>query len=300
MRISGSDIHLFRVFDSVIRNNGISSAQVELSLSQPTISNHLSALEDRIGFKLCERGRRGFALTEKGRIVHHAICEILGCLDNNSEKIKELRSPLSGRVRIGIVDCLSTDKNFHLPAIIAKTARDAPRLEIALLTLTPNEITARLSNHELDLAIGGFDLRLSGLKYTLLYEEEHQLYCGAQSPLFAMDDEDITVSTCYDLPWVHRNYWSHLRQRSFLFNDADRLIDDIESQLVFIMSGAYIGLLPVHYAQSFVDRGHLRPLLTGSDDYQARIEMVIRTGQQQRNVAYMEKLILETYGKHLP
>lgn len=299
MRISGSDIHLFRVFDSVARNNGISSAQVELSLSQPTISNHLSALEDRIGFKLCERGRRGFALTEKGKIVHDAICEILGCLDQNSDKIKELRSPLTGRVRIAIVDCLSTDKNFRLPAIIAKAAYEAPKLEIILLTLPPNEIIARLSNHELDCGIGGFDLRLNGLKHTVLYNEEHRLYCGVDSPLYAMADENITIEMCYKLPWVHRKYWSHMRQRSFLFNETDRLIDDIESQLVFIMSGAYIGLLPVHYAQSFVEQGHLRSLPVSMDNYQARIEIVMRAGQQQRNVAYIGQLVLQAYGKHL-
>ncbi|TJV74694.1 MAG: LysR family transcriptional regulator, partial [Mesorhizobium sp.] len=45
MKISGSDLHLFRVFESVVRNGGISAAQMELSLSQPTVSNHLTALE---------------------------------------------------------------------------------------------------------------------------------------------------------------------------------------------------------------------------------------------------------------
>ncbi|MEJ5081452.1 LysR family transcriptional regulator [Ochrobactrum sp. MYb379] len=299
MRISGSDIHLFRVFDSVIRNNGISSAQVELSLSQPTISNHLSALEDRIGLKLCERGRRGFALTEKGRIVHEAICEILNCLDKNSNRLNELRSPLSGRVRIAIVDCLSTDKNFYLPAILAKAAREAPTLEISLEILPPNEIIVRLSNNQLDMGLGGFDLHLNGLKHTMLYNEEHRLYCGAESPLYAMEDHDITTGMCYQLPWVHRKYWSHMRQRSFLFNETDRLIDDIESQLLFIMSGAYIGLLPVHYAQSFVGKELLRPLPVRNDDYQAKIEMVVRAGKQQRNISYVEQLVFQTYAKHL-
>jgi len=70
MQISGSDIHLLCIFDSVVRNSGFSAAQVELGLSQPTISNHITALEERIGVRLCQRGRRGFLLTEKGLMVH--------------------------------------------------------------------------------------------------------------------------------------------------------------------------------------------------------------------------------------
>ncbi|TIV43363.1 MAG: LysR family transcriptional regulator, partial [Mesorhizobium sp.] len=81
MKISGSDLHLFRVFESVVRNGGISAAQMELSLSQPTVSNHLTALEQRLGVKLCERGRRGFSLTEEGRRVYEISTEITGMLD---------------------------------------------------------------------------------------------------------------------------------------------------------------------------------------------------------------------------
>ncbi|MDE0113861.1 MAG: LysR family transcriptional regulator, partial [Albidovulum sp.] len=45
MRISGSDLRALRVFDALARHGGFSAAQSELNISQPTISNHLTALE---------------------------------------------------------------------------------------------------------------------------------------------------------------------------------------------------------------------------------------------------------------
>jgi len=91
MKITGIDLNLFSVFDSVVRNGGFSAAQHELGLSQPTISNHIKALEERLGVKLCQRGRRGFMLTEKGRIVHQLGQSLLVELDMHASKLAELK-----------------------------------------------------------------------------------------------------------------------------------------------------------------------------------------------------------------
>ena len=66
MRISRSDLTALRVFDAVARNRGFAQAQVETGLSLSSISNHVAALEERLGVRLCDRGRSGFKLTLKG------------------------------------------------------------------------------------------------------------------------------------------------------------------------------------------------------------------------------------------
>ncbi|WP_412057664.1 LysR family transcriptional regulator [Bartonella sp. DGB2] len=301
MRISGSDLHLFRVFDSVIRNEGISSAQLELSLSQPTISNHLSALEDRIGFKLCHRGRGGFSLTEKGKIVYQIVQEIIVLMDMQAEKLVELRGALTGKVRVGVVDCLSSDENCKLPQVIAAASIQAPMIEIVLSVCTPSNIIAGLGRNELDLGIGGFDIHVNGLDYAFLYEEQNRLYCGAASPLFNLPDDEITPKDCYGSAWVHRAYWNQQRRRQLNLypNEADRLIFSIEAQILHILSGAYIGLLPCHFARSFEVQDRLRALPVHEDDYNAKIELVSRSRSPQRNIEFVKGLILEAFHKHL-
>ena len=91
MKISGADLHLLSVFDSVVRNGGFSAAQAELGLSQPTISNHITALETRLGVILCQRGRRGFQLTDKGRQVHEIAVDLLRRIDVHSMSLTALK-----------------------------------------------------------------------------------------------------------------------------------------------------------------------------------------------------------------
>ena len=64
--LSKSDLHLLYVFTSVAEAQGFSAAQIELNVSQSTISRQVSDLELRLGMKLCHRGRSGFRMTEKG------------------------------------------------------------------------------------------------------------------------------------------------------------------------------------------------------------------------------------------
>lgn len=300
MKISGSDLYLFRVFDSVVRNNGLSAAQVELSLSQPTISNHLIALEQRLGLKLCERGRRGFTLTEKGREVHKIGLELLAMLDAQSYQLSRLRGNLVGTVKLGIVDCIASDPACRLPAALAGMAEKAPLLEISLNIMRPGDISTGLAEHTLDIGIGGFDIRLGVLNHTVLYEESHALYCGKGSPLFTMPDAQITQAICYEQPWVHRGYWNNRRQQSFQRVAADRIIYDIEAQLITILSGFYLGLLPVHHARHYEKEGRLRRLPMTDDDYSAQIEIVTRSGKPPYNIAYVHNLLVEHHTKHLP
>ncbi len=115
MKLSGSDLTALRVFDAVARNQGFAPAQVELGLSQPAISNHIAALEQRFGVRLCNRGRSGFSLTEKGRFVLESTRSLFTALDEFSGAMDDLREQIVGTLRIGIVDAISTDVRMRLP-----------------------------------------------------------------------------------------------------------------------------------------------------------------------------------------
>ena len=69
MNLEGSDLRLLKVFDAVVRHRGLAAAQSELNISLSTISNHVTALEERLGLQLCQRGRGGFRLTDKGELA---------------------------------------------------------------------------------------------------------------------------------------------------------------------------------------------------------------------------------------
>ena len=76
--LSDVDLRLLRVFAEIVRCNGFSAAQASLGMTQATISAHMRHLEDRLGVRLCERGRSGFYLTNEGKQIHSAVLDLFG------------------------------------------------------------------------------------------------------------------------------------------------------------------------------------------------------------------------------
>jgi len=291
MRLSGSDIHLLRVFDAVVRNGGFSAAQAELNLSQPTISNHITALEERLGVQICQRGRRGFLITEKGRIVHETAKDFLNSLDDYSTRLSELKGRFVGKLRVAIVDSMASDPKMKLPEALSFFLPRARDVELELSSEQPQELQRLVLDGSIHVGIGSFENRIYGLKYEELYNEQHFLYCGRGHSLFGMPDEELTLDMIGKAPTVHRGYWSKRLQRELQATDSEATVYQIEPQLILVLSGYYLGLLPDHYAKKYVDDGRLRALLPEQTCYQCDFQIVTKTGRKTRVLkAFIEDL----------
>ena len=72
-QVSDFDIRLLRLFRSVVECGGFSAAESVLGIGRSAISQQMSDLEQRLGLRLCQRGRAGFALTEEGRSLEEIV-----------------------------------------------------------------------------------------------------------------------------------------------------------------------------------------------------------------------------------
>src|SRR6185437_12205149 len=71
-RVSDVDLRLLRIFQTVVNCGGFSAAEIDLGIGRSTISTHIGELEARLGTRLCQRGRGGFALTARGKKIYEA------------------------------------------------------------------------------------------------------------------------------------------------------------------------------------------------------------------------------------
>lgn len=184
MHISDIDLKLLRVFHAVVESGGFSNAQALLNVSASTISSHMSQLEARIGFCLCERGRSGFSLTSKGEQFHRHVLEFFGAVRTLECSTQILRSNTVGELRIGIIDNLVTDVECPLHAAIA-TFTGLPNTVVQLLidVMPPEDIETGLLEGSLDLGVAISYQRRPGLQYQTLYRERDVLVCNAMHPL---------------------------------------------------------------------------------------------------------------------
>lgn len=280
MKTAGTDLTLLRVFDAVVRHGGFAAAQAELNISPSTISNHIRALEDRLGVKLCRRGREGFDLTEQGAVVIEAARRLFQALDDFALEVGDLGQRLVGQLKIGVVDYIATDPKMQLSAAIARFKSQPNSVTFDITEDTPQALQQKVRSGERHFGIGSFPHKAPGLHYEPLYVETHSLYCSDSHPLFAAPPEKLTLRAVLDQPIVSRGYWREEFVRNLGFENIGAVVYQIEPQLILVLSGQYLGFLPDHSAQRWVEAGKLRAISPNSIRYRCSFDLVTRRGEK--------------------
>lgn len=270
-----ADIRLIRIFVRVVEAGGLSAAQADLNMSLSTISEKITALEQRFGVTLCKRGRSGFSLTENGRQVYEESLRLLGSVEQFGMRVTGLRSQMSGPLRIGIVDSTITDPRFPLAASLNEFMDIAPYVQLTLETRSPGELLREVVSQNLHLAIGSFPKVSLGLNYLDLYDELHNLYCASNHPLFAASDSEIDVEMVRMHRIIGRSYWAARDIKIFAIASPHASVSNMEAEAHLILSGKFIGYLPDHFAEIFVKSGRIRPLRPDLFSYKARFQIAV-------------------------
>jgi len=289
------DIRLLRVFSRVVECGGFSAAQTELDLSQSTISSHMADLEARLGMRLCHRGRGGFRLTEDGHLVYEAAQQLFLALEAFTSQIEAKKGQLTGELHIGSVDNVMTNTDLPLAQSIDRFKRREPSVRLTLRIGTPAEIERGVSEGRFQVGLGGYTSRAPGVEYIRLSGEEQRLYCGRGHPLFGRGDRNIKDRELLRADYVARGYvpLSHLPLKGPPKIAA--VAYNIEAIAIFIRSGRYIGFLPAHYAEPWVEKGEMRALRPADFHYTSRFELLLPRGRPYPAAAraFVDDLMVE-------
>lgn len=101
------DLRQLHHFVAIAEHGSISSAAVALGIAQPSLSEHLSRLEKRLGTQLLMRGARGVQLTEAGVSLARSGREILQKMDLAVRDMRQFDGTPQGVVSVGFPPSLS-------------------------------------------------------------------------------------------------------------------------------------------------------------------------------------------------
>ncbi|MGH6930629.1 MAG: LysR family transcriptional regulator [Dongiaceae bacterium] len=292
-KLANVDIKLLRVFAAIVDAGGFAPAQAQLNLSPSRMSTLLADLEARLGMRLCQRGRVGFRLTDKGRAIYEASLQLFGALEQFRARAGGLRGRLVGDLQIGIVDNTLTNPACRLAEAIGRfKARDAD-VHITLNVLAPTELEQAVLDHRLPAAIGAFHHHVAGLRYAPLFVEEQTLYCGRGHAFFRRADGGLTPADVARVDFVDRGYMGGVKaRRPGADFRATATAYHMEAIATLILSGRFIGYLPTHYAAPWVERRLMRSLLPKQLAYQSLFEVITRKGAERTPAldAFLEDL----------
>lgn len=264
IQLQDVDLKLLRVFMTVVRCGGFSAAQATLNVSQSTISEQMTTLETRLGLKLCERGRSGFRLTEHGVATYEAAQRLQVAVESFCVDTAALKEHVSGKLYLGIIDNTVTDSASPLPQALQAFVSRGHDVHLDVYVGTPAELEERVLDGRLHIAVGHFPLHVPGLTYTDLYCEPDGLYCGKNHVLAVQSPDDAALEQAIaSSRVVARGYLQQHDLRMLKASKAAATVDNIEAQAILILSGAYIGFLPTHYAARWVARGEMHQICPG-------------------------------------
>lgn len=163
------DIHHLRVFASVFKNRSFSKASEELHLTQPTISNHIKALEDEFDCKLFDRLGRTILPTKEAEVLYSHSMELIERTNNLREAVGLIKKDISGKLIIGA----STIPGVYLlPGFMSEFRKKFPSISFQILISDSKGIIENISRHELLLGIVGAKLGNEHIKYMPFIEDE--------------------------------------------------------------------------------------------------------------------------------
>ncbi|MDP3977077.1 MAG: LysR family transcriptional regulator [Pseudomonas sp.] len=288
-QVSDFDIRLLKLFRSVVECGGFSAAESVLGIGRSAISQQMSDLEQRLGLRLCQRGRAGFALTEEGREVYQSTQQLLAALESFRTEVNGLHQHLRGELNIGLTDNLVTVPHMRITNALARLKERGPDVRIHIRMTPPSEVEQGVLDGRLHIGVVPQAGALSGLDYQALYDERSLLYCAVGHPLFYVDDQQLedqrlnaqdAIAPTFRLP---PDVQSHYQALNCTASASDR-----EGMAFLILTGRFIGYLPDHYAAAWVQQGRLRALKADSRFYDLSLAAVTRKGRRPH-------LVLESF-----
>ncbi len=289
--LSDLDLRLIRVFLAVVDAGGVTLAQTTLNVSQPTISAQLSALESRLGVRLCERGRGGFHLTEKGARFHELCKRLLVAVGEFSAEARNMDRKLVGTLKLGLIGHTPISQNARISDAIARFRKRDEAVRFAISVRSPGELEEHLLSGEMQIAVGYFWHRVPTLEYTPLFTELQHAYCGRGHPLFRRAGR-VQLEEAADYEWAWRSYPLPEVPASAIPARITAQADNMEAVSLLILSGHHLGYLPEHFAAPYVAQRLLAALAPGKLSYEVTFHMVTQRDSRRNPIvgAFLEDL----------
>ncbi len=197
-------INQLRALEAVVRTGSFSAAAKELGISQPSVSNHLLALEKHYQAQLIHRNGRLAEPTELCSEVLSRVRSVLA-MTEEVEQILEGRKQLqTGTIRVGY-----STYQFALP-VISKFMEQYPDLNIEARAMASHDLIPLLQDGNFDVAFISAKSPPAELAALKMRTEKVVAVVGIDHPL--AKSEKLQWKQVSDLPLIQREKSSETRR----------------------------------------------------------------------------------------
>lgn len=174
------ELKYFRLIKSIQEEGNIANSADHLFLTQSALSHQLREMEDRLGFKVFNRGRNKWQLTKEGEELYKVANQLFSTLDEGFNNIKQIKEGAKGSLKVS-AECQSF---LHgLPAFIQKMGILYPEISIDLSMGATHQTISQILSKELDMTIVTTEPASELLYATKVFEDEIKVVMHNEHPL---------------------------------------------------------------------------------------------------------------------
>jgi LysR family hydrogen peroxide-inducible transcriptional activator len=165
---------------AVDTHRNFAKAAEKCFVTQPTLSMQLKKMEEELDLLLFDRNKQPVIPTEAGKTIIEQVRLVLQEAKKLGQMAKEVKSRLSGELRIGIIPTIAP---YLLPLFAGKYKQKYPEVHMKVEELITERIEEKLQKDELDVGILVTPLHNKAIIEQPLYYEEMQIYSNRSNPL---------------------------------------------------------------------------------------------------------------------
>ncbi len=251
-----------RVFLCVVQEGSVGRAALSLGMTQPGVSQHLRALEQQIGRPLFHRQGRRLVLSKTGQDLLPEARRAVQALEEFVQAAQALERLERGRVGIGASTTIAV---YVLPRYLTEFKRLYPDIRIKLESGSSEQLTRRLLQGEIELAVVEAVEYFQGFQRHLFYEDELVVIVPPEHPW--AKKEEIAPEQLAEVPLIVREpgamtfrvLGSALEQAGLEVNPVF-YTDNHEVTKRLVLEGAGVGIVSSVVVRPNLKVGNLRAL----------------------------------------
>jgi len=255
--LSSFELRLLKVFMTVVQANGFTAAEFTLNKSKSAISTDISALESRLGVRLCQRGRSGFFLTGHGKEIYALTQQLFERLDLFRDQVSQVISYTGGNFNVVIDDSVMPDHGERLAKTFDSFKEAAGEVFLNLSSMPTDYMTHAVLDGSTDIAIGFMPRSASEISAIALFEDELGLYCSSNHELFYRNERDVTPVLLQKYELADGSS-ANLGENANIDLPVGARASTVQSRLMLILTGRYVGWLPKSVAAPLLQSHKLK------------------------------------------
>jgi DNA-binding transcriptional LysR family regulator len=173
------ELHELQVFLVAAETENFSETGRILQISQPAVSGHIQALEQRLNTRLFDRIGRNIKLNETGETFVPIVRNLLKEAQRVEDFMASRRGTIVGEFTIG---CSATASRYFLPSIMARFLERHPGVRMACQGGPRGQSLDRLSMGEIDLAVTSLRVPRREIEYCHLADDQLILIAPPDHP----------------------------------------------------------------------------------------------------------------------